>query len=87
VLPGRERVDKDDVEEDVLFDLDNTVRTKAERMLGSALARHAYFVSAGPDGKFGSFEYDSDEHDVASDEYTRYQQTLDNLYSYEVQRW
>jgi prepilin-type N-terminal cleavage/methylation domain-containing protein len=83
VLPGRERV-----ETDVVFDsADNTVRTKAERMLGSALARHAYFVSAGPDGKFGSFEYDSDEHDVASDEYTRYQQTLDNLYSYEVQRW
>lgn len=83
VLPGRVRVDTDGA-----FDsADNTVRTKAERMLGSALGRHAYFVSAGPDGKFGSLEYDSDEHDVDSDEYIRYQQTLDNLYSYEVQTW
>ena len=82
VLPGRERIDSD-----VVFDVDDTVSTKAERMLGSAKHRHAYFVSAGPDGKFGSLEYNPDDHDVASEEYRRYQQTRDNLYSYEVLTW
>ena len=67
------------------------MRTKAEQVLGPALRKHAYFVSAGPDGRFGSIDFD--ENNLADWEASldvtdaRYQDTLDNIYSYKVRAW
>ncbi len=92
VLPGR---DWDDQQDGGSFgnskrqDDDRTIRTKEEQLLGSALQGRAYFVSAGPDGKFGNIHndqslvdgYDPDPSDDGFDD------ALDNIYSYEVRTW
>ena len=91
VFPGRDRVEGEGGFSATKFDEDGTVRTKAEQVLGAASNRHAYFVSAGPDGKFGSIDFDENNIedwqnglDVTD---VRYQQTLDNVYSYKVRAW
>ena len=91
VFPGRQRLDGEGGFSAIRFDEDGTVRTKAEQVLGPASNRHAYFVSAGPDGKFGSIDFDEfnlkdweSSLDVTD---SRYQQTLDNVYSYKVRQW
>lgn len=70
-------------------DADGSVRTKEEQMLGPALRQHTYFVSAGPDGKFGNIEYDqslSDTFNAAAGQ-EEFLQAQDNIYSYEVVSW
>lgn len=92
VLPGR---DWDDRGDGAAFgnpkrqDEDRTIRTKEEQVLGSALQGEAFFVSAGPDGKFGNIHNDG----MLVDGFTPdpndsdFQAALDNLYSYEVHTW
>jgi prepilin-type N-terminal cleavage/methylation domain-containing protein len=91
VFPGRERLDGEGGFSAARFDEDGTVRTKAEQVLGVASNRNAYFVSAGPDGKFGSIDFDESNitdwesgRDVTD---VRYRHTLDNVYSYKVRSW
>lgn len=57
-------------------DNDDTIRTPYEQRFGIAAGRRMYFVSAGPDGRFGDLTADADT--------AEYEQTQDNLYSYEV---
>ncbi|MEE2908215.1 MAG: type II secretion system protein [Planctomycetota bacterium] len=88
VLPGHGR-DGADTFGYPRKDADGTVRTKEEHVLGPALRSRAYFVSAGPDGKYGNIEYDQslgENFDPnASDE--AFLQSKDNIYSYEVASW
>ena len=72
------------------YDLaDGTIRTRCEQMLGPARNGRAYFVSAGPDGKYGNLQYYQrhDEDFVPDVTDPGYQATLDNVYSYEVIKW
>ncbi len=88
VLPGHGR-DGADTFGYPRKDADGTVRTKEEQSLGPALRQHAYFVSAGPDGKFGNIEYDQalrDSFNAQSDQ-EEFLQAQDNIYSYEVVSW
>ena len=88
VLPGHVR-DGADTFGYPRKDADGTVRTKEEQALGPALRRHAYFVSAGPDGKFGNIEYDQALGDDFSPQsgQEEFLQAQDNIYSYEVVSW
>ena len=92
VLPGR---DWDDRADGAAFgnpkrqDEDRTIRTKEEQLLGSALQGEAYFVSAGPDGKFGNIHNDGMLVDgfTPNPNDSDFKAALDNLYSYEVHTW
>ena len=92
VLPGR---DWDDRADGAAFgnpkrqDEDRTIRTKEEQVLGSALQGEAYFVSAGPDGKFGNIHNDGMLVDgfTPNPNDSDFQAALDNIYSYEVHTW
>ncbi len=59
-----------------LRNLDGTIQTDVEAVIGAARERRICFVSPGPDGFFGDVTADVDSTD--------YQRTLDNLYSYEL---
>ncbi len=92
VLPGRDWDDRGDggsFGNPKRQDPDRTIRTKEEQLLGSALQGQAYFVSAGPDGKFGNIHNDG----MLVDGYTPdptddgFKDALDNIYSYEVHTW
>ena len=93
VFPGR------DVNEDLdgapgssggtLRDGDGTIRTKAERILGPARNSRIYFISAGPDRRFGDLSYEIAAGEVWIPDRTEVQMRRadDNLYSYEVRTW
>ena len=92
VLPGRSWSDRGDgaaFGNQKRQDEDQTIRTKEEQMLGSALQNRAYFVSAGPDGKFGNLRNDKRLVDgyVPDPDDDGYKEALDNIYSYEVRTW
>lgn len=57
-------------------DDDGSIRTAFEKRFGVAANRRIFFVSAGPDGLFGDLS--------APPGSPEYQQTQDNIYSYEV---
>ncbi len=60
-----------------------------ELIYGRAVSRRTFFVSAGPDGQFGSLFLDRTEAEMESlvgDDQRRFDQTADNVYSYEVSR-
>lgn len=59
-------------------DADGTIRTALEERMGYARNRQTYFVSSGPDGKFGDV--------AASPDTIEYERTRDNLFSYEPDR-
>jgi type II secretory pathway pseudopilin PulG len=76
VHPGRLWIQGYDANAD--RDEDGTIRTDLEKIYGVARNRRAFFVSAGPDGKFGSRDPNAIElmRDFAED----------NVYSYEVKQ-
>lgn len=96
IFPGRDvYADRDgsglpgDPGQQTLRDEDGTIRTRAEIILGPARNKRVYFVSAGPDRRFGDLDYrvqvgvqwDPDREDVDM------RRTDDNLFSYEVRTW
>ena len=58
----------------LLADLDGTIRTEDEKPFGIAMNRALLFLSAGPDGKFGDLEAQTDSPEFRA--------TQDNVYSY-----
>ena len=75
-------------------DDDGTVRTFEERLQGPARNGRPYLVSAGPDGRFGNVDFRISagesfppQGDAEFLQRAEYQQSLDNIYSYEVRTW
>ncbi|MCH2141029.1 MAG: hypothetical protein MK100_08365, partial [Phycisphaerales bacterium] len=70
-------------------DADDTIRTFEERAFGPALNQRLYFMSAGPDQRYGWLGHHTPigEYFVPDQDDTRYRRTQDNLYSYEVRQW
>jgi hypothetical protein len=79
----------EDTTETSLKDLDGTIRTFEERAFGPARGERIYFMSAGPDGRYGwlGFTAPSGTPYVPDAEDKRYRRTEDNLHSYEVRQW
>ncbi len=94
VFPGRDIYpDLDGMPGDgadiTLRDEDGTIRTRAERILGPARNKRVYFVSAGPDRRFGDLEYQVQAGETWDPDRTAVEmrRTDDNIYSYEVRTW
>ena len=87
VFPGRDI--ETDFDAATLRDEDGTVRTRAERLLGPARNKRVFFISAGPDRRFGDLQYEAQVGQVWDPDRTLVQmrRTDDNLYSYEVRTW
>ncbi len=70
-------------------DHDDTIRTYEERSFGPARGDRVYFMSAGPDQRYGHVNYQiaQGETFVPDQDDVRYRRTEDNLYSYEVRQW
>jgi len=70
-------------------DMDGTIRTFEERAFGPARGERIYFMSTGPDGRYGwiGFTKPMDATFAADPDDVRYGRTEDNLYSYEVRQW
>ena len=75
-------------------DPDATIRTFEEQLQGPARNGRVYLVSAGPDGRFGNVDFSvaagevfPPEGDPSFVQRPEYQQSLDNIYSYEVKTW
>jgi prepilin-type N-terminal cleavage/methylation domain-containing protein len=70
-------------------DADGTIRTFEERAFGPARGSRAYFMSTGPDGRYGwvGFTNPTGADFVGDADDTRFGRTEDNLYSYEVRQW
>jgi len=92
VFPGRDvytDLDGEPATGGTLRDEDGTIRTKAERILGPARNKRVYFISAGPDRRFGDLLYEVQAGQVWNPDRTQVEmrRTDDNLYSYEVRTW
>ena len=92
VFPGRDiytDLDGQPATGGTLRDEDGTIRTKAERILGPARNKRMYFISAGPDRRFGDLVYELQAGQVWNPDRTQVEmrRTDDNLYSYEVRTW
>jgi type II secretory pathway pseudopilin PulG len=72
-----------------LKDMDGTIRTFEERAFGPAKGERIYFMSTGPDGRYGwvNFTHPTGTDFTPDAEDVRYRRTEDNLYSYEVRQW
>ena len=72
-----------------LKDTDGTIRTFEERAFGPAKGERIYFMSTGPDGRYGwvNFTHPTGTDFTPDAEDVRYRRTEDNLYSYEVRQW
>ncbi len=70
-------------------DTDGTIRTFEERAFGPAKGERIYFMSTGPDGRYGwvNFTHPTGTDFTPDAEDVRYRRTEDNLYSYEVRQW
>ncbi len=70
-------------------DQDGTIRTYEERAFGPGSSGRAYFLSAGPDQRYGWVGVTTAQGETfAPDrEDVRYLRTEDNLYSYGVRQW
>jgi prepilin-type N-terminal cleavage/methylation domain-containing protein len=88
ILPGRVWIPAVDQGTETIKDTDGTIRTIEEVVMGACVNGRPYFVSSGPDRRFGHLEYtDTGSGESPPSGSDRYQQTADNLYSYEVLRW
>jgi len=76
-------------DETIRKDADGTIRTFEERAFGPALNGRLYFMSAGPDQRYGWLGHHTPigQYFVPDQDDTRYRRTQDNLYSYEVRQW
>ena len=97
VFPGRDwytgnknfNTNDSELQGDSRLDKDDTIRTFEERAFGPAQGRRTYFMSSGPDRRYGyvgqtqrgTEPFEPDAQGV------RFERTRDNLYSYEVQTW
>lgn len=72
IFPGRKWVSGDAGSRDV----DGSIRTAHENIYGVAVSGKVYFVSAGPDGKFGSLDPGATAQELS--------EASDNIASYEV---
>jgi prepilin-type N-terminal cleavage/methylation domain-containing protein len=72
-----------------LKDTDGTIRTFEERAFGPAKGERIYFMSTGPDGRYGwvNFTHPTGTDFTPDADDVRYHRTEDNLYSYEVRQW
>jgi prepilin-type N-terminal cleavage/methylation domain-containing protein len=72
-----------------LLDKDRTIRTFEERTFGPARGKRTYFLSAGPDQRYGwvGFQIGTDQPFLPAQDDVRYRRTEDNMYSYEVRQW
>ena len=72
-----------------LLDKDRTIRTFEERTFGPARGKRTYFLSAGPDQRYGwvGFQSGSNQPFLPAQDDVRYRRTEDNMYSYEVRQW
>jgi len=72
-----------------LPDEDRTIRTFEERTFGPARGKRTYFLSAGPDQRYGwvGFQSGTDQPFLPAQDDVRYRRTEDNMYSYEVRQW
>ncbi len=72
-----------------LKDEDGTIRTYEERAFGPARGQRTYFMSAGPDQRYGWLEYThgADGAFAPAQDAVTYRRTEDNMYSYEVRQW
>jgi type II secretory pathway pseudopilin PulG len=72
-----------------LRDEDRTIRTFEERTFGPARGKRTYFLSAGPDQRYGwvGFQIGTDQPFLPAQDDVRYRRTEDNMYSYEVRQW
>lgn len=81
--------DEEDTAENYLLDKDRTIRTFEERTFGPARGKRTYFLSAGPDQRYGwvGFQIGTDQPFLPAQDDVRYRRTEDNMYSYEVRQW
>lgn len=72
-----------------LRDEDGTIRTRAEIILGPGRNKRVYFVSAGPDRRFGDLDYQVQVGEQWDPDRTEVnmRRTDDNIFSYEVRTW
>ena len=86
---GVNDVEVDDTTNTSLKDTDGTIRTFEERAFGPAKGERIYFMSTGPDGRYGwvNFTHPTSTSFTPDAEDVRYRRTEDNLYSYEVRQW
>ena len=72
-----------------LKDEDGSIRTFEERAFGPARGQRTYFMSAGPDQRYGWLDYThgSDGAFMPAQDEPQYRRTEDNMYSYEVRQW
>ena len=79
----------DDEADGDLRDEDRTIRTFEERTFGPARGKRTYFLSAGPDQRYGwvGFQIGTDQPFLPAQDDVRYRRTEDNMYSYEVRQW
>ncbi|MDP7070445.1 MAG: type II secretion system protein [Phycisphaerales bacterium] len=72
-----------------LQDEDGTIRTFEERAFGPASGDRTYFMSAGPDQRYGwvGFTHTLGTAFTPAQEDARFRRTEDNLYSYGVRQW
>ena len=86
---GLNDVEVDGTTNTSLRDTDGTIRTFEERAFGPAKGERIYFMSTGPDGRYGwvNFTHPTGTDFMPDTEDVRYRRTEDNLYSYEVRQW
>jgi prepilin-type N-terminal cleavage/methylation domain-containing protein len=101
VFPGREWYDRaaessglndeelENTTDTPFKDADGTIRTFEERAFGPARGSRVYFMSTGPDGRYGwvGFTNPTGSDFVGDADDVRFGRTEDNLYSYEVRQW
>ena len=80
-IPGE--IDDFDPRYPLELDSDGTIRTPFEQKYGVCRNQRALLVSAGPDGKFGNRFADPN---VGGDEQKAFEESADNIYSYEPLR-
>ena len=82
-IPGESTTDGFAPDYPIVVDSDGTIRTPFEQKYGICRNQRALLVSAGPDGKFGNRFADPT---AGGDEQKAFEQSADNIYSYEPLR-
>lgn len=83
ILPGRDHAGIDPPVEEGMPDpdVDGTIRSIFEVRHGTCLSRKLFFVSAGPDGKFGDLHLDEETDSLSQEELDDIDLAADNVYS------
>ena len=88
VYPGRVPTGRSMIGGSSVFpdDQDETMRTPSENQFGVCIARRLGFVSAGPDGQWGSLHLNVAESSLTDDQRRDIELAGDNVYSYDLDR-